>query len=84
MSFSKQMTDDEFKDYVLQARFQANDARKAEIAAKEREALRDQFAMAALTGLLSKSGPTTNFSNDARNAYFYADAMLKQREKNDG
>jgi hypothetical protein len=45
-----------------------------------RAILRDQFAMAALTGLLSdptSSGP----EGCATAAYLYADAMIKQRTK---
>lgn len=49
---------------------------------KEREALRDQFAMAALTGMLA-----ANYSGDrvAKSAYKIADYMLEARkEKKDG
>lgn len=41
--------------------------------------LRDQFAMAALTGMMAEGGADT-FEGDAINAYMAADAMLKARE----
>lgn len=48
------------------------------------ETLRDRFAMAALTGILSGcSGADANFPPEgkaARWAYEYADAMLRHRE----
>lgn len=49
---------------------------------KEAPALRDQFAMAALTGMLAEDYSTTdlNPSEIASDAYGYADAMLKARE----
>ncbi len=40
--------------------------------------LRDQFAMAALTGLLAYQGPVTE-PNDTKYVYKYADAMLAAR-----
>jgi len=42
--------------------------------------LRDQFAMAALTGLLNSGGMSGDPLEDAAEAYEYADAMLKARE----
>jgi len=42
--------------------------------------LRDQFAIVALTGLLN-SGGGGDPSEDAVEAYLYADAMLKAREE---
>jgi hypothetical protein len=44
------------------------------------ETLRDQFAMAALTGLLNSGGMSGDPLEDAAEAYKYADAMLKARE----
>ena len=50
------------------------------------EDLRDRFAMAALTGLLSASaGSIEDFGEQglfAANAYIVADAMLAERKKN--
>lgn len=44
--------------------------------------LRDQLAMAALTGLIQSNKPEYNtFEYACRNAYFYADEMLKAREQ---
>lgn len=43
--------------------------------------LRDQFAMAALTGILSKLGINVNDREMASYAYVFADAMLKERAK---
>jgi len=45
----------------------------------ERKMLRDQFAMAALTGLLV-AGLDRSLINKVSRAYEYADAMLKARE----
>lgn len=42
--------------------------------------LRDQFAMAALQGLLA-GGYQGEYSNAARHAYYYADEMLEARDK---
>jgi hypothetical protein len=51
---------------------------------KEREALRDQFAMAALTGLISRA-PDFMFPDLSQKAYRFADAMVEARkEKTDG
>jgi hypothetical protein len=48
----------------------------------EASTLRDQFAMVALQGLLSKEGSTADlcFQAFAECAYKYADAMLNARE----
>ena len=46
--------------------------------------LRDQFAMSALIGILSNSTPhdvLLNPEHVAENAYYIADAMLKERGK---
>jgi hypothetical protein len=46
--------------------------------------LRDQFAMAALTGLISRA-PDFMFPDLSQKAYRFADAMLEERkEKTDG
>jgi hypothetical protein len=42
--------------------------------------LRDYFAAAALTGIIS-AGAGTTIDRDVRVSYKYADEMLKQREK---
>ena len=42
--------------------------------------LRDQFAMAALTGLLSSAGTIGTREGYCRGAYEYADAMMEERE----
>lgn len=49
--------------------------------AKPNEQLRDEFAMAALTGMLAKPVRRT-FVNAAADAYRYADAMLGARNAN--
>ncbi len=41
--------------------------------------LRDQFAMAAMQGMLARSGGRTTGLTET--AYYYADAMLKERSK---
>lgn len=43
--------------------------------------LRDEFAMATLTGLLANPYLTDVFAGFAAQAYTYADAMLKERGK---
>ena len=43
--------------------------------------LRDRFAMAALTGLVSRT-PRYDYGTAAQSAYRYADAMMKEREFN--
>jgi hypothetical protein len=57
--------------------------RKAARQAEERERLRDTFAAAALTGLLShqKCHYADDIDEPARDAYAYADAMLREGEK---
>jgi len=42
--------------------------------------LRDEFAMAALTGLLASKNAFNDAAYTANHAYAFADAMLKQRE----
>ena len=46
-----------------------------------RQQLRDRFATAALNGMLA-NGTQANFADFAYFAYAYADAMLKERDKN--
>ena len=46
----------------------------------ERPTLRDQFAMAALTGLLADYNGT-NWKGMANTSYAIADAMMKERNK---
>jgi len=56
--------------------------RKADWKQAERERLRDTFAAAALTGLLSHSiAPEQAMSQYIRIAAAYADAMLREREQ---
>ena len=43
--------------------------------------LRDQFAMAALTGVIAPTMGTWNANKVAQSCYLIADAMLKQREE---
>lgn len=45
--------------------------------------LRDQFAAAALQGLLAGEGrhPLASVADDARTCYDYADALLAERER---
>ncbi len=45
-----------------------------------RERLRDEFAMAALTGLMARGGTGSGKPGDASFVYEMADAMLKARE----
>lgn len=42
--------------------------------------LRDQFAMAALTGLISDHNNMNSISQNAQSAYMYADAMMEARK----
>lgn len=44
--------------------------------------LRDQFAMAAMQGLLA-SGDSWNYNTIGRDAYDIADAMIAERAKNE-
>lgn len=43
--------------------------------------LRDQFAMAALTGLVDRVGTSWKYGKVAATAYAFADAMMAAREK---
>jgi hypothetical protein len=55
--------------------------RKAARQAEERERLRDTFAAAALTGLLSSMQKNAFADEMASHAYEIADAMLREREQ---
>ena len=46
----------------------------------ERPTLRDQFAMAALTGILANAERTGSMVESTEGAYAFADAMLKARK----
>jgi hypothetical protein len=46
----------------------------------EQKTLRDEFAMAALTGMVAYSG-YGNFTDFASISFKYADAMMEEREK---
>lgn len=50
---------------------------------REKKWLRDQFAMAALQGMISNSKVITNYEVVTRVAYIYADLMLTERDKED-
>ena len=43
--------------------------------------MRDQFAMAALTGLIARAGEYASTDAFVSSAYKFADAMMKAREK---
>lgn len=49
------------------------------IASSDTETLRDRFAMAALTALISEN--SGGYITDATVAYLYADAMMAERER---
>jgi hypothetical protein len=49
--------------------------------APERPTLRDQFAMAALTGLLASHLQQLTHTTAALNAWAIADAMMKERSR---
>jgi hypothetical protein len=55
---------------------------RLQVESNEKCDLRDQFAMAALTGLLANPD-AAKYKDRAEVAYNYADAMLKAREKKD-
>jgi hypothetical protein len=57
----------------------ANNPQSEQESSGEKETLRDRFAMAALTGLLS--GGARAGSNVAWQAYKYADYMLQARSE---
>ena len=47
--------------------------------AQLKKTLRDEFAMAALTGILARNSGT--YDENCEIAYQYADAMMKERHK---
>lgn len=49
-------------------------------AAKDARTLRDEFAMAALTGLVGREDALSNACLQARAAYILADAMMEARK----
>lgn len=49
--------------------------------AKQKKSLRDEFAMAALTGLLSDPQNCGTHKSICSDAYDYAEAMMKERRK---
>lgn len=55
--------------------------RAFEKAEAERKALRDQFAMAALPGIISSYHAIGDLEHRVKLAYEYADMMLSQRDK---
>ncbi len=64
---------------VLDPRGRTIRQRRGEDTMSSMETLRDQFAMAALTGILS-SVPYSNMEHLSEVAYEYADEMMKARE----
>ncbi len=46
----------------------------------KKERLRDEFAMAALTGMLANHDNEGDFDDFAKDCYTFADAMLAARE----
>lgn len=71
--------------FCLQCQRELDDAEDYRKSLLEPPNLRDRFAMATLTGMLSSSTPAddiTTLSQDyARMAYALADAMLERRKK---
>jgi len=63
----------------LNAQLQLMQARDAAASAAERKALRDDFAKAALTGLLAHHG-NPNLRSLADSAFQYADFMMEIRD----
>ena len=72
----------ELQKQVAQAKVETARAERVAQLKIERGALRDQFATAALTGLLAAHphAPVTDFDIVARRAYRVADEMLKARD----
>ena len=67
---------------MIKSRINALEIENAELR-RENISLRDQFAMAALTGIITRSATyfgDTEFKNFAINAYLIADAMLVARD----
>ena len=69
----------EMEQELLNSQLQLMQAKEAAAAAAERKALRDEFAKAALTGLLAHHG-NPNMRSIADSAYQYADFMLDIRD----
>jgi hypothetical protein len=69
---------------AMQYRWNKEKTEREERTAKEQNTLRDQFAMAALTGIVAcyrdHEGAET-IPDRCKKAYEYADAMLKARAK---
>ena len=57
------------------------DVARAAWEASQQETLRDKFAAVALNGMLSNSSSLYDFEGAAQDAFRYADAMLKERNK---
>lgn len=51
------------------------------VAPSETKTLRDEFAMAALTGIIAGLGQFSDFAHTAEAAYKMADAMMEARDK---
>ena len=76
----RQAQEQERMERIHDYRLQELHERKTE----ERKKLRDQFAMAALQGILANSHPEYGLASmdyAAKDAYKFADAMIKEREK---
>lgn len=78
-SICRQAQEQEKLERIHNVHIQEFHAKKKE----EREKLRDQFAMAALQGLVASLGAhdVTDFHELAADAYKLADAMMKERVK---
>ena len=61
-----------------------DEIRRMEHRLKATMTMRDQFAMAALTGLTTHNAMTNSANYAAKMSYEYADAMLKERETTNG
>lgn len=68
-----------FDDEEVLVRIELEERRKELERAAAAQALRDQFAMAALTGMLAGRDGGYDYGRDAGHAYRHADAMVAAR-----
>lgn len=69
------------KEAVMNKELQAAyEQKEIERKQKERETLRDMFAMTAMGGLVSNGRGGTDYAQIAKYSYVVADEMLKARE----